>query len=315
MKKFLILCLITVSMFFCLSASAKEPALTDLWPDFMKILPWDPQTGEWRDERAVAKDGGENPEKGRMEENEQAQKDQEQKELESMEKEEKGKTEEKPTEDIAKKAVKSIDIIMILDKSGSMYNMRTDTIGGFNSFLDEQRKKDIPIKVSVGLFNQALENKFDRIDLKDVPNLTDNDYTPQGTTAMLDAIGNTLSAFSGRAEVNAEGNKVLVVIITDGMENASKEWTWTNLRNIIRDLKEQKGYEFVFLGADIDAERTAENIGIQKEASMKFKKTGGRTGGVQSNFKAINVMMESMAVGNSLISDTKWKDSVVEDKN
>ena len=88
MKKFLILCLITVSMFFCLSASAKEPALTDLWPDFMKILPWDPQTGEWRDERAVAKDGGENPEKGRMEENEQAQKDQEQKELESMEKEE-----------------------------------------------------------------------------------------------------------------------------------------------------------------------------------------------------------------------------------
>lgn len=315
MKKFLVLCLLMVSMLFCFSASAKEPALTDLWPDFMKILPWDPQTGEWRDERAVAKDGGENPEKGRMEENEKNQKDQEQKELESMENEEKGKMEEKPTEDIAKKAVKSIDIIMILDKSGSMYNMRTDTIGGFNSFLDEQRKKDIPIKVSVGLFNQALENKFDRVELKDIPNLTENDYLPQGTTAMLDAIGNTLSAFSGRAEVNAEGNKVLVVIITDGMENASKEWTWSNLRNIIRDLKEQKGYEFVFLGADIDAEQTAENIGIQREASMKFRKTGGKTGGVQSNFKAINVMMESMAVGNSLTSDTKWKDSVVEDKN
>ena len=192
-----------------------------------------------------------------------------------------------------------------------MYSMTDDTIGGFNSLLEEQRKKDIPVKVSVGMFNQVLEAKLDRVDLKDVKDLTRDDYIAQGTTALLDAVGNTLSAIKGREEVNVPENKVLVVIITDGKENASKEWKKPDVKKLIEELQE-KGYEFVFLGADIDAVSVAGGIGISQERSMKFKKTGA---GVQANFKAMSVMMDSMSAGNNLVEDAKWKNSIVEDKN
>ena len=208
------------------------------------------------------------------------------------------------------KEVKSIDLVIILDKSGSMYDMTDDTIGGFNSCLDEQRKKDIPVKVSVGMFNQVLDAKYDRVDLSEIKNITKEDYVPQGTTALFDAVGNTLSALKERPEVNAKGNKVLVVIMTDGMENASKEWSRDSVKKLITELHE-KGYEFVFLGADIDAVGVAQGIGIKEENSVKFKKTGA---GVKGNFKAINVMMEAVSVGNSLADDVKWRQNIVEDK-
>ena len=220
------------------------------------------------------------------------------------------KKEEKMGEKTMEKAVNSIDLVVILDKSGSMYSMVDDTIGGFNSYLDEQRKKDIPVKVSMGMFNQKLEEKYSRVDLKDVKNLTNEDYAPQGMTALFDAVGNTLSALKMDEGVNAEGNKVLVVIITDGMENASSEWTKSAVKDLIGELR-GKGYEFVFLGADIDAADVAEDIGISRETSMKFKKTGA---GVKGNFKAMSVMMDTVSEGSSLVRDIKWKSAIVEDK-
>ena len=310
MKKFFVVCMTLVSLLLCSSGFAKEPSLLDLDPEFLDFLPWDVQTGEWKDGRDKKPDDGitgENPEKERQQEEAMGQKpaeDVKPEPAEPLKQEMDGKQVE----------VKSIDVIMIIDKSGSMYNMRVDTIGGFNSFLEEQKKKEVPVRVSVGFFNQVLENKLDRVELKDVTNLNENDYVPQGTTAMLDAVGNTLSAFKAREEVNAAGNKVLVVIITDGMENASKEWTWSSVRDLIRDLREKHGYEFVFLGANIDSEQTAENMGIEREAAVKYKQTSGVDGGVQSNFKAMNIMMETVSAGNSLVSDTKWKRSIVEDK-
>ena len=300
MKRVLsVICSLMV-MCFCVSGFAKEISVGDLVNDLFDILPWNVETGEYKDGREIKVEGeekkpedvnGENEEKGRMEE-------------EMKKKEKDAKVSDKPE-------VKSIDLIVILDKSGSMYSMTDDTIGGFNSLLEEQRKKDIPVKVSVGMFNQILEAKLDRVDLKDVKDLTREDYIAQGTTALLDAVGNTLSAIKGREEVNVPENKVLVVIITDGKENASKEWKKPDVKKLIEELQE-KGYEFVFLGADIDAVSVAGGIGISQERSMKFKKTGA---GVQANFKAMSVMMDSMSAGNNLVEDAKWKNSIVEDKN
>ena len=300
MKRVLsVICSLMV-MCFCMSGFAKEISVGDLVNDLFDILPWNVETGEYKDGREIKVEGeekkpedvnGENEEKGRMEE-------------EMKKKEKDAKISDKPE-------VKSIDLIVILDKSGSMYSMTDDTIGGFNSLLEEQRKKDIPVKVSVGMFNQILEAKLDRVDLKDVKDLTRDDYIAQGTTALLDAVGNTLSAIKGREEVNVPENKVLVVIITDGKENASKEWKKPDVKKLIEELQE-KGYEFVFLGADIDAVSVAGGIGISQERSMKFKKTGA---GVQANFKAMSVMMDSMSAGNNLVEDAKWKNSIVEDKN
>lgn len=208
--------------------------------------------------------------------------------------------------------VKGVDLIVILDRSGSMYGLEKDTIGGVNSMLDEQRKQEVPVKVTIVEFNNKVDTLKDRVDVKEVQNLTNADYVPQGTTALLDAMGNTLSKFKANEEVNAEGNKVLVVVTTDGKENASKEWTKEKIKQLVSELEKEFKYEFVFLGADIDAVSAANSVGINAQRSMKFKKTSA---GVQANFKAVNVMMNSLVAGESLESDAKWRDSVVEDKN
>ncbi len=213
----------------------------------------------------------------------------------------------------ADKGIKGIDLVVILDKSGSMYGLASDTIGGFNSLLEQQRKKDVPVKVSVVAFNQASDVKYNRVPITEVKDLTVKDYMPQGTTALLDAVGNSLSSLKEMEGVNAEGNKVLVVIITDGMENASREWSKENVKKLISELQDEFRYEFVFMGADIDAVDVAGGLGISKEKSIKFRKTSGRSGGVQSNFRAINVMLDDVADGKSLDKDSKWRNSVVED--
>lgn len=297
MKRFFALFLSVLLLCFSSVGFAREKTGFN-YEELFDVLPWNVETGDWKDGRDIT---GENPEKERGKEDTLLK--------------DSGIGDKADDANVVKPDVKSIDVVMILDKSGSMYDMRKDTVGGFNSFLDEQRKKDLPVKVSVGLFNQALEKKLDRVDLKEVDNLVEEDYVPQGMTAMLDAVGNMLSGIKVREDVNVEGNKVLVVIITDGVENASKEWTWSSVRGLIRELREERGYEFIFLGADIDSEIIAGNMGISAERSMKFKKTAGAEGGVQSNFRAVSVMTESLADGASLDRDLKWRNSIVEDRN
>ena len=229
-----------------------------------------------------------------------------------MDKNKKTETDKETDKDKKTVEVKSLDLIVILDRSGSMYGLENDTIGGVNSMLDEQRKLEVPVKVTIVEFNNKVDILKDRIDVKEVQNLTKEDYVPQGTTALLDAMGNTLSKFKANEEVNAEGNRVLVVVTTDGKENASKEWTKEKVKQLVSELEKEFKYEFVFLGADIDAVSAASSVGINPQRSMKFKKTSA---GVQANFKAVNVMMNSLMSGESLETDAKWRDSVVEDKN
>lgn len=205
--------------------------------------------------------------------------------------------------------VTSMDLVLILDKSGSMYGLEKDTIGGFNSMLDKQRKSDFPVKVTAVMFNNTVSPIYERSDLSEVKNITDKEYTPQGTTALLDAVGNTLSRMKTLPDIDAKGNKVLVVITTDGKENASKEWTYAKVKTLISELQE-KNFEFVFLGANIDAAQAAETIGIRKGNAVKYKNTKS---GVQANFRAVNAMLEDYARTGSMSSE-KWKKEVEEDK-
>ena len=197
-----------------------------------------------------------------------------------------------------KKAEKatSMDLVLILDKSGSMYGLEKDTIGGFNSMLDKQRESNLPVKVTAVMFNNAVSTIYERTDLNKVKNITEKEYTPQGTTALLDAVGNTLSQLKTLPDIDAKGNKVLVVITTDGKENASKEWTYAKVKALISELQ-KKNFEFVFLGANIDAAAAAQNIGIKKENAVKYKNT--KTG-VKANFREMKA--------------ARWKKEVEEDK-
>ena len=210
-----------------------------------------------------------------------------------------------------KKAEKatSMDLVLILDKSGSMYGLEKDTIGGFNSMLDKQREADLPVKVTAIMFNNAVSTIYDRTPLADVKNITAKEYTPQGTTALLDAVGNTLSKMKALEDIDAKGNKVLVVITTDGKENASREWTYAKVKALISELQE-KNFEFVFLGANIDAAQTAATIGIRRENAVKYKNTSS---GVQANFRAVSAMMEDYAKTGSVESGN-WKKEVEQDK-
>jgi len=203
----------------------------------------------------------------------------------------------------------SMDLVLILDKSGSMYGLEKDTIGGFNSMLDKQRESDLDVKVTAVMFNNEVSTIYDRTALGEVKNITEKEYTPQGTTSLLDAVGNTLSKMKALPDIEAKGNKVLVVITTDGMENSSKEWTYDKVKKLISELQE-RNFEFVFLGANIDAAKTAETIGIKKQNAMKYKNTGA---GVKANFRAVNAMVADYARTGSMESQ-EWKKEVEEDK-
>lgn len=203
----------------------------------------------------------------------------------------------------------SMDLVLILDKSGSMYGLEKDTIGGFNSMLDKQRESDLKVRVTTVMFNNNVTTVYERADLKEVKNITEKEYTPQGTTALLDAVGNTLSAMKALPDIDAKGNKVLVVITTDGKENASKEWSYNKVKKLISELQE-KNFEFVFLGANIDAAKTAETIGIKKQNAVKYKNTSS---GVKANFRAVNAMVADYARTGSMES-ANWKKEVEEDK-
>ena len=202
----------------------------------------------------------------------------------------------------------SMDLVLILDKSGSMYGLEKDTIGGFNSMLDKQRESDLAVKVTAVMFNNQVSTIYDRTALNEVKNISEKDYTPQGTTALLDAVGNTLSKMKALEDIEAKGNKVLVVITTDGKENASKEWTYAKVKALISELQE-KNFEFVFLGANIDAAAAAQNIGIKKQNAVKYKNTNS---GVKANFRAVSAMVADYAAGE--METGNWKKEVEEDK-
>ncbi|RGY82394.1 vWA domain-containing protein [Dorea sp. AM58-8] len=165
------------------------------------------------------------------------------------------------------------ELVFILDRSGSMSGLEKDTIGGFNSMLEKQRKEPGDAVVSTVLFDNETEVIHDRVVIADVPNLTDKEYFVRGCTALLDAVGGAIHHIGNvhkYARKEDVPEKTLFIITTDGMENASRHYTYDKVRNMIERQKERYGWEFLFLGANIDAAAEAKRFGIDESMAANY---------------------------------------------
>ena len=179
------------------------------------------------------------------------------------------------------------ELVFILDKSGSMAGLEKDTIGGFNAMLDKQKAVDGECRITTVLFDNRYQLLHDRIDIRAVGPMTDREYQVGGSTALLDAIGQTIHKLVSVQKSTAEdyrAEKVLFVIITDGEENASREYSAPKVKAMIEREKEY-GWEFVFLGANIDAVETAGRFGIDPDRAVDYVPDGA---GTQLNFQAMS---------------------------
>ncbi len=165
------------------------------------------------------------------------------------------------------------ELVFILDRSGSMAGLESDTIGGFNAMIAEQKKKtDDTVYVSTVLFDNVSEVLYDRVLLSEIPQMTDRDYTVRGCTALLDAIGGAVHHIRNIHKYAREEDipsKTLFVITTDGMENASRRYSYGDIKKLIEKQKEA-GWEFLFIGANIDAVEVASRVGIAPDRAANY---------------------------------------------
>lgn len=206
---------------------------------------------------------------------------------------------------------KSTELVFILDKSGSMSGLESDTIGGFNALIAKQKKEQGDARVTTVLFNHEYELLHDRISIKGISPITDKEYEVGGTTALLDAIGSTILKIGNAQKRTSEeerAGKVMFVITTDGMENASCEYNHKKIKSMIAHQKENYNWEFMFLGANIDAVSTAETFGIDKDFAVKYH---ADTEGTQLNYQVLNEAVSSFRSGKKL--DRTWKQKIESD--
>ena len=172
------------------------------------------------------------------------------------------------------------ELVFILDRSGSMAGLESDTIGGFNALLKKQKQEDGDCFVSTVLFDNRCEVLHDRVPLEKVKPLTDKDYTVRGCTALIDALGGAIHHI-GNIHKYARPEDVpahtLFVITTDGMENASRRYTADEVRKTVERQKEKYGWEFLFIGANIDAVETAGRYGISADRAANYNADGAGT--------------------------------------
>ena len=203
------------------------------------------------------------------------------------------------------------EIVFILDRSGSMSGLEADTIGGFNSMIEKQRKADGEALVSTVLFDNMSEVIHDRVDIRDIKSMTDRDYTARGCTALLDANGRAIHHI-GNVHKYARKEDVpehtLFVITTDGMENASRRYDSEKIKKMIERQKEKYGWEFLFLGANIDAVETAKHFGIGADRAVNYHSDHK---GTQLNYEVLSEAVS--AVRCSVPLGTNWKKRIDED--
>lgn len=165
------------------------------------------------------------------------------------------------------------ELVFILDRSGSMAGLEQDTIGGFNAMIEKQRKEPGEAVISTVLFDNETEVIHDRISLDKVPALTEKEYYVRGCTALLDAVGGAIHHIGNVHKYAREEDrpeKALFVITTDGMENASRRYTYDKVKAMIERQREKYGWEFLFLGANIDAAREAARFGIRADCAADY---------------------------------------------
>lgn len=165
------------------------------------------------------------------------------------------------------------ELVFILDRSGSMAGLESDTIGGFNSLIEKQKKEDGECYVSTVIFDNVSEVLHDRVKLAEVNKMTEKEYTVRGATALIDAIGGAIHHIKNvhkyiRPEDVPE--HTMFVITTDGMENASHQYSGDQVKKMIEEQKEKCGWEFLFIGANIDAVETAAKFGINSDRAVNY---------------------------------------------
>lgn len=200
------------------------------------------------------------------------------------------------------------ELVFILDKSGSMSGLESDTIGGFNSMIERQKKEGGEAVVSTILFNDESTVIHDRLPLDEVIRLTENNYFPQGCTALLDAVGGAIRHIGNihkyaRAEDVPE--KTLFVITTDGLENASKQYSYADVKKMIERQSNKYGWEFLFLGANIDAAAEAKRFGISSDRAVRYRCDKE---GTALNFDVIGETVSCMRMGCAI--DSNWKERI-----
>ena len=188
-----------------------------------------------------------------------------------------------------------MEVVFILDRSGSMSGMEADTIGGFNSMLEKQKNESDNVIWSTVLFDHEHEVIHNREPISKVEPLTEEEYYVRGSTALLDAIGRAIHHIARCHKYAKAGDvpeKTLFVITTDGMENSSLEYSYRKVRQMIEREKEQYGWEFLFLGANMDAVSVASRMGIRADRSATFINDSE---GIRKNYEAFGCAMAKMS--------------------
>jgi len=203
------------------------------------------------------------------------------------------------------------ELVFILDKSGSMAGLETDTIGGYNAMLKQQQAVEGECHITTVLFDNNYDLLHDRIDIKAVSAITAKEYQVAGSTALLDAIGRTIHKIGNAQKHTAKdyrAEKVMIVIITDGEENSSREYSAEKVKALIEQQKTKYGWEFIFLGANINAVETASRFGINADRAQNYHADNA---GVELNFRvmseAVSTFRESAAMPEG------WNDEIQKD--
>lgn len=203
------------------------------------------------------------------------------------------------------------EVVFILDRSGSMSGLEADTIGGFNSLIRKQRKEEGEAIVSTVLFDDICDVLHDRVPIAKVENLTEETYFVRGCTALLDAVGGAIHHI-GNVHKYARAEDVpahtMFIITTDGQENASRTYTADRVRKMIERQKAKYGWEFLFLGANIDAVETAAHFGIDRERAVNYHSDSE---GTQLNYAAMSDAIRSVRENRPLTA--AWKERIDED--
>lgn len=206
------------------------------------------------------------------------------------------------------------ELVFILDRSGSMRGLESDTIGGFNAMLDRQKQEEGEAHITTVLFDDRYEMIHNRFELKHVSPLTEKEYYVRGCTALLDAMGRTIHQMAITQKYLPEekrAEKVIFVITTDGLENASREYTKAEVRKMIQKEKEKYGWEFLFLGANMDAVEEAEEFGISPERSVTFENDSF---GIRNNYRVVSDTLCEMRSAPQMSSvGAEWKKEIEED--
>lgn len=205
------------------------------------------------------------------------------------------------------------ELVFILDRSGSMAGLESDTIGGFNALIEKQRKQDGECYVSTVLFDYASEVLHDRVKLSEIKNMTDKDYTVRGSTALIDAIGCAIHHI-GNIHKYARPEDVpehtMFVITTDGMENASHIYTGDKVKRMIEHEKSKYGWEFLFIGANIDSVEMAKHFGIGADRAVNYH---ADSRGTEVLFETVAETVCSVRANRPLAPD--WSENIKADYN